>query len=40
MESQQKWFKITQQIYNITDDILGVCRRLQEGIPLQDPEIV
>ena len=40
MESQTKWFQITQQIYSITDEILSVCKRLQSGVPLQDPEIV
>jgi hypothetical protein len=40
MESQTKWFQITQQIYSITDEILGVCKKLQSGIPLPDPEIV
>lgn len=40
MESQTKWFQITQQIYSITDQILGVCKKLQSGIPLPDPEIV
>ena len=40
MESQTKWFQITQQIYSITDEVLGVCRKLQAGIPLPDPEVV
>jgi hypothetical protein len=40
MESQTKWFQITQQIYTITDEILGVCRKLQAGGSLQDPDIV
>ena len=37
MESQTKWFQITQQIYHITDEILGACKKLQAGEPLDDP---
>lgn len=40
MESQTKWFQITQQIYSITDEILGVCKKLQEGVPLAEPDII
>ena len=40
MESQTKWFQITQQIYHITDEILGACKKLQAGEPLDDPQIV
>jgi len=40
MESQTKWFQITQQIYNITDEILGTCKKLQAGVELPDPGIV
>jgi hypothetical protein len=40
MESQTKWFQITQQIYSITDEILTVCKKLQEGVPLSEPDII
>jgi hypothetical protein len=40
MESQTKWFQITQQIYNITDEVLSACKKLQAGIELPDPGIV
>lgn len=40
MESQTKWFQITQQIYAITDEILIISKKLQGGIPLEDPEVV
>lgn len=40
MESQTKWFQISQQIYSITDEVLAVCRRLQEGVPLPEPDLV
>ena len=40
MESQSKWFQITQQIYYITDEVLTVCKKLQAGTELEDPDIV
>ena len=40
MESQTKWFQITQQIYSISDEILGVCRGLQAGNQPADANVV
>lgn len=40
MESQKKWFQITQQIYSITDEILSVCKKMKDGVPLNEPDII
>lgn len=40
IESQSKWFKITQEFYNIASTLLEVCERMQNGEPLADETLI
>jgi hypothetical protein len=40
MESQSKWFKITQEFYNLASNLKDVCVKIQKNQPLDDPNIV
>ena len=40
MESQLKWFRITQELYNVAKDLLNASRSLSQGIPLSEPDLL
>lgn len=40
MESQTKWFKITQEFYNMASSLRDACVKLQNNVPLDDPTVV
>lgn len=40
MESQSKWFKITQEFYNMANSLKDVCTKIQNNQPLDDPTII
>jgi hypothetical protein len=40
MESQSKWFKITQEFYNMASNLRDACVKLQNNQILDDPSVV
>jgi hypothetical protein len=40
MESQTKWFQITQEFFNISSNLLNIADNLKKGIPLENDEIL
>ena len=40
MESQSKWFKITQEFYNMASSLRAICAKMQNNQPLDDPSVI
>lgn len=40
MESQSKWFKITQEFYNMASSLRDICAKMQNNQPLDDPSVI
>jgi hypothetical protein len=40
MESQTKWFQITQEFFNISSNLLTIADNLKKGVPLDNEEVL
>jgi hypothetical protein len=40
MESQLKWFRITQELYNVAKDLFTVSNNMKNGIPLASDDVL
>lgn len=39
-DSQNKWFRLIQEIYNVAMDVYNAAISLSNGIPLSDPQFL